>query len=46
MRMGLYLLRDSKNLMGLKRFSKQKIIRLGMETHVLKKENNEEHRIF
>ena len=37
--MGLYLLRDSENLLSLKRFSKQNIIRLGMETYVLKKEN-------
>ena len=46
MRMGLYLLIDSKILLGLKKFSKQKIIRLGMEAHVLKKENNEDHGFF
>ena len=45
MRMGLYLLGDSENLLGLNRLSKQKI-RLGMEAYVLKKGNNEEYGFF
>ncbi|RVW38371.1 Protein phosphatase 2C and cyclic nucleotide-binding/kinase domain-containing protein [Vitis vinifera] len=36
---GLVLLRDSENLLSLKRFSKQKIKRLGKEAQVLKEKN-------